>query len=146
MIEENQCIIVWFVDDNRTLYVNPMLIEKIIRNLKVNFVGIVITKGRKHFFMCINIDTVKEKEWYIDMKEYTKGVMNCFWEEIGRRVYFPAHHSLLYRNEKSDKLDEERSDNFHSMTARLLYLMKMYFLSTRVSKSDKYTRKNLERS
>ena len=57
---------------------NPMLIEKIIRNLKENFVGIVITKGRKHFFMCINIDTVKEKEWYIDMKEYTKGVMNCF--------------------------------------------------------------------
>ena len=57
-------------------------------------------------------------------------------------------------NDKSEKLYEERINTFHSVTDRLLYLMKrafldlellVYFMSNRVSKSDEDDWKKMKR-
>ena len=68
IIEGKQYTIVWFVDDNKAYHVKPKIIDELISDLKLNFGDLVITRGKKHSFLGMNIETTKEKKIEIDMK------------------------------------------------------------------------------
>ena len=79
------------------------------------------------------------------MKEDLEKVIEDFSEEIHANVSSPANKHLFKVNESAERLNQEKSDEFHSTTAKLLYYMKrarpdietaIAFLCTRVSKSD----------
>ena len=151
IIEVKQCIIVRYASYNKAFHVNLKFIDELIIDLKVHFGCLVITRGEKHSFLGMNIE--KGGEIDIDKTEHLEEVIEDCGEEISRRLSPPAQHHIFTVNDKAEKLDEERSEIFHAVTASLFYLMKweqpnleplVSFLSTRISKSDVDDWKNLK--
>ena len=69
IIEGKQYTIVWFVDDNKAYHVKPKIIDKLISDLKLHFRDLVITRGKKHSFLGMNIVITNEKKIEIDMEK-----------------------------------------------------------------------------
>ena len=133
---------------------NPKKIDELMSDLEVSFVDLVISRGNKHSFLGMNIATRKERKIDIYMKEHLEEVIEKFGEEIRRKVYSLSQHHIFTSNDESERLGEERSDIFLSITAILLYLIKgaildleplVSFISNQVSKSDGDNWKNLNR-
>ena len=67
ILEGKQFTIVWYFNYNKASHVNPKAIDELIRYLKVHFGIIVITRGKKHSFLGMNIEITKEKKIQIYM-------------------------------------------------------------------------------
>ena len=67
ILEEKQFTIVWYFGYNKASHVNQKAIDELIRYLKVHFGFIVITRGKKHSFLGMNIEITKEKKIQIYM-------------------------------------------------------------------------------
>ena len=79
------------------------------------------------------------------MKEKLLEAIEAFGENIDEKVTTPASSHLFMVKKQARKLDEEKSKKFHSLVAKLLYIMirartyletEISFLCRRVSKSD----------
>jgi hypothetical protein len=140
IIEGKQCTIVWYVDDNKISHVNPKVIDRIIKQIESKFGKMSKTRGNCHEFLGMNI-LFKNNKVKIDMKKHVLKAINDFDEDITRNAATPAR-SCLFHIRESKKLSEKRADNFHSVTASLLFISRrcrldiqtaVGFLTTRVS-------------
>ena len=87
------------------------------------------------------------------MKEQLDDIIEKFEKMFEGEVSSPAQQHLFQLNDKTKQYDNRRSEIFHSVTAKLIYLMKkarpdletlQSYLSTRVSKSGNYEWKELK--
>ena len=58
------------------------------------------------------------------MKEKLLKSIEVFGENIGEKVTTPAYIHLFVVNEQAQQLDEETSKIFHSVVAKLLYIIR----------------------
>ena len=82
----------------------------------------------------------------MSMKKLLEEAIELFGEEVDEKITNPAHKDLFTTYDGTSKvLDMKKSDLFHSIVAKLLYVMKrarpdieptIAFLMTRVSKSN----------
>ena len=100
-----------------------------------------VTRGKEHVFLGMEILYKKNGTVQIKMKGHIKYAIGGFKDDITKSVVTPATHELLEVNEDSPKLSVEDSENYHSTTAKLLYismwarmdiLLVVAFLCTRV--------------
>ena len=79
------------------------------------------------------------------MEDKLMEAIDLFGEELEGKVTSPAQHHLLQVNEDAEPLDKNKKEIFHSVTAKILYLVKrvrpnletlVSFLTMRVTKSD----------
>ena len=63
-----QCTHVWYVGDNKVSHMEEKLVEYLINDLKNNFGELVVTRGKKHTFLDMNINITEDKTFKIDMK------------------------------------------------------------------------------
>ena len=140
IIDEKQCTIVWYVDDNKISHVNPKVIDRIIKEIEKRFGKMSQTRNNEHEFLGMNI-TFKNKKVTIEMKKHIQRAISDFDEDITRNAATPAT-SYLFNVRESLKLSEAKADNFHSVTASLLFISRrcrldiqtaIGFLTTRVS-------------
>ena len=61
MINIKQFIIVWYIDDNKLLYVDPIVASDIIEEIKKHFGYLVISRGDTHDLLGMNIKISKNK-------------------------------------------------------------------------------------
>ena len=54
-INGKQCTIVWYVDDNKLSHVDEKVVTKIIEDIKVDYDDLVISRGKEHKFLGMNI-------------------------------------------------------------------------------------------
>ena len=59
---------------------NPKVIDKLLSDLKVHFGDIVITRGKKHSFLGMHIEIIKERKIDIDTEEIFEEVIEKFGE------------------------------------------------------------------
>ena len=113
-----------------------------------------MTRGKRHKFLGLNLHITDDKKVEIDMKEQLMEAIEAFGEKIDGVVATPAQRHLFEVDENAEQLDEKKSDIFHSVTQKLLYITKrarpdletlISFLTTRVSKSDVDDWKKLKR-
>jgi hypothetical protein len=139
-IENKQCTILWYVDDNKISHMNPKVVDDVIRKIESKFGKMTKTRGDKHDFLGMNIHFKKGKI-KISMKKHILKAIETFDEDITRNAATPAS-SNLFKIRESPKLTEEKADNFHSVTASLLFISRrcrldiqtaVGFLTTRVS-------------
>ena len=88
----------------------------------------------------------KDKNVTIDMRDQLQEAFDMFGEELDETVVSPARKNLFTTYDGlCEELDEERSEIFHSVTTKLLFIMKrrrpdvetaVSYLMTRVSKSN----------
>jgi hypothetical protein len=155
MINGKQCTIAWYVDDNKISHVDKDVVTKILDDVKDHFGELVLSRGDKHTLLGMHITMNREKKQVeIEMVDQLKEAIKLFGEEVDDRVTSPATKSLFLVNEKCEQLDEAKSEIFHSVVAKLLFIMKrarpdleptISFLMKRVSKSDTDDWKKLKR-
>ena len=142
-INEKQCTIVWYVDDNKISHVDPKVVDDIIAKIESKFGKMSQTRGTEHDFLGMTMK-YKDKKVKIGMKKHILKAINSFSDDITRNAATPAT-SYLFKTRDSPKLDEERADNFHSVTAALIYVSRrsrldiqtaVAFLCTRVAGPD----------
>ena len=61
MIDGNQCTILWYVDDNKLLHVDPNVVTDILEKIRKHFGDLVISRGGTHDFLDMNIKLRKDK-------------------------------------------------------------------------------------
>ena len=88
------------------------------------------------------------------MSEYVKEAIDEFKEELGPTVASPAGRWLFEVDEKARKLTKEKADIFHSVVAKLLWVVQrgrpdvgtpISFLCSRVQHPDVEDQKKLRR-
>ena len=157
-IDGHQCTIVWYVDDNKVSHKDKNVVDDVIDLIEKHFGKLSVSRGEDHTFLGMNIKIRKDKKIEIEMKDQLRETIKMFTDfendKIDEVVTSPAQKHLRECNEKCPKLEGSKSDIFHSIVAKLLWIMKrarpdlevaVSYLCTRVSKSDEDDWKKLRR-
>ena len=142
MVKGSQCTIAWYVDDNKISHMSPSVVTAIIKIIEKRFGKLEVSRGRKHNFLGMDIEFKKDGTVSINMKDYIIEASEVFGEDVTINVSSAATGKLFVIDENSPKLENDKSDKFHSIVAKLLWVMKrgrpdietvISFLCTRVS-------------
>ena len=153
-----QITIAWYVDDCIITHVDDEVLENVADMLQKHFGKMDVKRGNKHDFLGINFTIRDDKKIEVEMKRAINESIEMF-EKSGDKlsdenVVSPARAHLFTVNPEGDQLGSERSDIFHSVVAKLLFITKrarpdiettQSFLCRRVSKSDEDDWKKLKR-
>jgi hypothetical protein len=155
MIDGAQCTIGFWVDDNVASHMSNGVLDSVILELEKHVGKMVVSRGDTHIFLGMLIKFRREDNALsIDMSEYVKEVIADFPENVRGSAVNPARKDLFLIEEASSLLNIERSDIFHSLTMKLMYICQrgrvdvqtaVAFLSTRVSKSTEQDWSKLRR-
>ena len=147
MIHGKQCTIAWHVDDNKISHADEKVVTKIIRELEKHFGSFAVARGNRHSYLGMNIEIRNDRKVAVGMIEEIKKIIADFSEEISGRVTSPATRDLYNTTIFSKALINEKKEEFHSVTQKLLYIAKrarididtaVSFLCTRVTKRTEY--------
>ena len=142
VINNNQCTIVWYVDDVKVSHIDNKVVDSVIKDIERYFGPMKVSRDETKDYLGMNITITKDKFLEIEMKESIKDAIQSFEEEIHGTVTSPTPRHLFQINDSSPKLNNRQAEIFHSVTAKLLYLEKrarpdietaVAFLTTRVS-------------
>ena len=141
-INGKQCTIAFYVDDNKVSHEDPEVVTQVINEIESYWSGLTIYRGKKLTFLGMDLEFNDDKSVTISTPEYLDEAIECFREDVSGHVSSPATKNLFKVNEESPPLSKKRQDIFHSVVARLLWVMKrsrpdletcISFLCTRVS-------------
>jgi len=153
-IDGQQCTIAWYVDDNKLSHKNPKVVSKILEEIDKVYPGLVISRGKKHTLLGMDIEFIGDGRLTIGTKEYILEAFDTFGENVSQKVTSPANLGLFKIDDNSPLLNPEKSDKFHSVTAKLLWVEKrgrpdietaISFLCTRVLNPTEQDWKKLRR-
>ena len=149
IINDKQCTIVWYVDDNKISHEDPEVVTDTIGLMKKHFGDLTVTRGNKHRFLGMNITINQKDSIEIEMKDQLQDAIDMFvsseGEKVNEEVTSPARPRLRDVNSNGVLLNKDKKEAFHSIVASLIWIMKrarpdletaISFLCTRVSKSD----------
>ena len=154
IIDGKQCTVVWYVDDVKISHVDEAVTRRIVKKLEDKFGTLNPTYGNEQEYLGMKIKIDDEGRVHIDMRDQVCEILDDFSEDISGSATTPAAKHLIEICDNSIPLDKKRSDEFHSTTAKLLYLEKrgrpdietaVSFLCTRVSEPDEHDWKKLKR-
>ena len=120
-IDGSQCTICWYVDDNKISHMKRKVVEDVISKIEDKFGVMSKTYGDEHEFLGMNIKYRKGKV-IISMKKHILKAINSFQDDITRDATSPAKGYLFEVRGDAKELGDERADNFHSVTASLLFV------------------------
>ena len=141
-VNGKQMTIVWYVDDCKISHVDPVEVTNLVNELKEHFGDLKTSRGNTHTFLGINFKITKEKNVELEMMDQLNEAVLAFGEVINKTAATPSKPYLFNVRDDAERLDKEKSEVFHSVVAKLLYIMKrtrpdleptVAFLSTRVS-------------
>ena len=161
IINGKQCTIVWYVDDNKLSHKDPKVVTEILEIMKKHFGELVIHRacvGKNFDFLGMGITIKEDKHIQIEMKDQLFEAIESYesWDgkEVTEIVTSPAQRHLRLANNECPKLSGKQRELFHTVVAKLLYIMKrarpdletsIGHLCTRVTKSDEDDWKKLRR-
>ena len=144
------------------------MVSDVINNIEKEFGIMTVTRGKEHVFVGMGFKLNEDGTVSISMNDYIEECIASYGEEISKNnTKTPANSKLFNVNVHSTRLYEDKSEIFHHIVAKLLFVMKrvrldisttIEFLSSRVTKSTKvdwvklkrlleylYNTKNMER-
>ena len=143
IVNGSQCTMAWYVDDNKLSHKDPKVVDSILKEMTDRFGELTTTQGDEHVFLGMKLKlNKKEKSYAVNMSNQIEETVQAFGEKIDGTVSTPAAKYLFNVPDNDEELDEERKERFHSVVAKLLYIMKrarpdletaVAFLCTRVS-------------
>lgn len=146
-----QCTICLYVDDLMITCADETMLQNVINSLEKRFKGAKAVKGDIHSYLGMMFDYSTKGEVKITMEGFIQDVLNQ--HIVKGKANTPALTNLFEVRE-SPLLNEEKRKEFHSITAKLLYLAKrvrpdilttVSYLSTRVTKASEDDWKRLDR-
>ena len=146
-INGSQCTVCWYVDDTKISHLDHKVVTRVIKSLEGEFGEMTVDRGKSHKFVGMNFELLENGRLKIIMKEYLEECIESFEEIDGiitSKAPSPGAHNLFEVDEALDKLGIKRSEMFHHIVAKLLFVTKrarldieptISFLCTRVTKS-----------
>ena len=140
--------VTWRVEDLKVSHEDPVEITKFANYLAVIYgVKLTVHRGLVHNYLGMDLDYTAKGKVGISMIKYVNKILEEFLEELGASAATPAaEHLLQVRNDsKAEFLSEDKAQEFHHITAQLLFLsararrdiqVTVAFLTTRVKKPD----------
>ena len=122
-IDGEQCTITWYVDDAKILHKSKKVVTGVFNEIQKHFGEMDITYGDTHKYLGMKI-CIKNKKVTIDMRDQINELINFFDDNISGTVASPANKNLMNVDPDSKLLCSKKRENFHSTTAKLLYLVK----------------------
>ena len=123
LVNKNQMTICWYVDDLKVSHVQQDEVKKMILELEEKFGKMSTVYGNNHTYLGMDI-TIRDKKVVVDMKSYLIECIEAFGEGINSVAKTPAQKSLLDVDDMSPRLDQEKSDLYHHIVAKLLHVSK----------------------
>ena len=153
IINDKQCTIGWYVDDNIISHVDGTVVDGIINKIEGYFPGLAIEKGKSLNFLGMEIEFLcngKLKlgtvQYLKDMIEELEEILKEYGELLDRTYPHPAAKWLFTIKPDAKALDEAKADVYRSFVAKLICVEKrsrpdieptVSFLSTRVKEPTK---------
>ena len=143
-INEKQCFIGYYVDDDIATHDSDKVLKQVAETVEKQVGKITVTTGDEHTFLGMNIKFNDNGTVTIDMQDCVKETLTDFPDKLRNKAASPARPDLFFVNNASPKLTQERSDIFHSIVMKLMWISQrcrldittaIAFLSTRVSRS-----------
>jgi hypothetical protein len=125
MIQGKQCTVVWFVDNNKISHVDCRVGTKILKKIEAHFGKTTVTGGTHHVFLGMDIVYQADGTASIRMKDYIQESVDNFPDELSESAATPATRKCFELDPNSPKLNETRSEIFHSIVAKQLYVSHM---------------------
>ena len=157
MVDGKQLTIAWHVDDCIASHMDKRVLEEFGKVMIKEFGEMDFTTGDEHDFLGMKIKMNTDKTVTIDRRDKLREAIDLFEEYdnlVDPQTITPAANYLFIVNPNSEQLDQKYSEGFHSIAAKLGYIMKrarpdietgVSFLMKRVAKSDVDDRKILRR-
>jgi hypothetical protein len=157
MIDDKQCTIIWHVDDLKLSHVKQSVLDDIADKLNSKYgeqAPLVVHCGKIHEYLGMTIDYSEDGKVKFMMHDYVQGILDETPADMAGFAVTPAASNLFTVRKDADNLDDERSETYHRITAKLLYLCKrarpdlqptVAFLTTRVTQPDTDDWKKLTR-
>ena len=136
-----QCTICVHVDDLMITCKTKSVVDEVCNSLRAKFTTINENRGKIHPYLGMIFDFSSGHDVSITMSGYVNDVLKEY--EVTKTAKTPAANDL-YDIRDSPKLPSQKSDDFHSRVAKLLYLAKrvrpdilqpVIFLTSRVRES-----------
>ena len=124
LVNGKQCTLVWYVDDNKLSHEDPKVVSDVISEIEKHFGEVTKTRGKTHDFLGMLITFNNDRTVTIDTRNYLKEAISSFNEDVSVKVSSPATRKLFDVDPESSKLDKQKSELFHSLTAKLLWVAK----------------------
>ena len=141
----------WYVDDVKISHVDESVTKDIVKKLEKKFGKINPLYDNEQEYLGMKIKIDDQRRIHIDMRDQVCEILDDCSEGIQSTVRTPAAKHLTDIDTNSTQLEKKRADEFHSTTAKLLYLEKrgrpdietaIFFSTTRVSNPDEHDWKN----
>ena len=122
MVDGRQCTIAWYVDDNKISHHDSKVVDWLIAKIEKKHDKMTLCHGKKHIFLGMNIEFLPKGRLSILMQDYISEAIEDYGEDVTRKAASPATKGLFEIDPKSKRLSLEKSDRFHSIVAKLLYV------------------------
>jgi hypothetical protein len=148
MVNGSQCTVLWHVDDLKISHVDDSVIEGVLETLNNRYgneTPLTVTRGDIHEYLGMTIDYSTDGKVMIRMDDYVENMLEEVPEDMSGTATTPAAAHLFKVDDTAEDLNQEGSELFHSVTAKLLFLCKrarpdiqtaIAFLCTRVKKPN----------
>ena len=145
MVNGKQCTITWYVDDLKISHMERVVVDDVIKATESHFGEMSVTHGNKHSYLGMEIEFDGMGGVSFFQKNHLLEAIEAFGEDVTKPVTSAAKKNLFAVNEDDEPLEECKSDVFHSVTQKLLFVAKrarpdiqptLSFLCTRVQKSN----------
>ena len=158
MVNGKQCDVPWHVDDLKTSHVDPEAVESLSDFLngehgEIN--PLVTAQGKTRECLGMTLDFSVEGKVQAIMKDCLKEMIDELPEDMAGEAATPAALHLLQVSDKAEKLDKEKAELFHHLTAKLLFVSRrarpdtwtpVAFLTRRAKAPDADNHKKLRRT
>ena len=156
MVENKQQTICFHVDDCKLSHVSSKVNDALIEELRKEYESIFedgsgamsVSRGPVHTYLGMTIDFSTEGQCKVSMPKYIEETLAAFGKAAPNATgtkSSAAPKDLFIVNDKADKLDKAKAEDFHSLVAKMLFAAKrarpdtgtaVSFLTTRVKEPD----------
>ena len=124
-INGTQCTIIWHVDDLTISHKDSAMVNEVIASLSNEYgkVGEMrVKRGKIHEYLGMTLDFSEESKFIINMEEYTDNILIGLPEDMNGVTTTPVADHLFKTLSDAPKLNKERAELFHRVTAQSLFL------------------------
>jgi hypothetical protein len=131
--------VVLYVDDLFIASKTQSQADQLIKILETSYQALSVHRGPVHEYLGLKFNYEEKRRLVVTMNSYQERVVQDW--TVSKAATTPAREDLLHIDHQSPVLEKSKSEAFHSMVARLLYLAKrvrpdillpVVFLTTRV--------------
>ena len=144
IINGKKCSIGYYVDDIVCTHAETKVLKEITALVEREVGKITTTWGKEHVFLGMMITFNEDGTVTICMNEYVTEVLQAFPDKLRSKASSPAKKDLFTIDHSSPRLGKDRSDLFHSLVMKLMWVSQrcrldrsttIAFLCTRVTVS-----------